>query len=261
MKNFTSISIAMKTLLLYQFGFLFLAITFLAIPKVGAAEPAQLVNLRKGYVDAHVAAIEPITKKYYKALAELREKLVKGGNLEAALIVKSEENNNNKTEVSKQPRQLIALNRIYKQTTDRESAKVTTKYTRALKKLQDKLTRAGNLEGALKVKVEYQKYTAKERTSDQDRVKKFPNDIFDLKWYWMRDKKRRGETHFTLLKDGTGTFVNSQGPLTLSWKKVGSHKIMISLRHSGSTTLTWNSDISEFTGIDFDGKTSIMGTQ
>ena len=244
---------------LYQFVILFVAVSFLAIPKVGATEPEQLASLRKGYVDAHVAAIEPITKKYYKALAELREKLVKGGNLEAALIVKSEENNTNKTEVSKQPRQLIALNRIYKQTTDRESAKVTKKYTRALKKLQDKLTRAGNLEGALMVKVEYQKVTLKERTSVQDRVKKFPDEIVDVKWYWMHGKERRDNTYFKLLKDGTGTFVNSQGPNKISWEKVGSHKLSISLPHSGTTTLTWNLDFSEFTGNDFGGKAPISG--
>ena len=147
---------------LHQFALLFVAINFLAIPKVAATEPEQLVSLRKGYVDAHVAAIEPITKKYLKALAELREKLAKEGNLEAALIVKSEESNTNKTELSKQPRQLIALNRIYKQVCDRESAKITKKYGSALKKLQDKLTRAGDLEGALIVKTEHQKYTSKE---------------------------------------------------------------------------------------------------
>ena len=149
---------------LHQFALLFVAINFLAIPKVAATEPEQLVSLRKGYVDAHVAAIEPITKKYLKALAELREKLAKEGNLEAALIVKSEESNTNKTELSKQPRQLIALNRIYKQVCDRESAKVTKKYGSALKKLQDKLTRTGDLEGALIVKTEHQKYASKERT-------------------------------------------------------------------------------------------------
>jgi hypothetical protein len=151
---------------LYQFVLLFVAITFLAIPKVGAAEPEQLVSLRRGYVDAHVAALEPITKKYYIALAELREKLTKEGNLEAALIVKSEESNTNKTELSKQPRQLIALNRIYKQVCDRESAQVTKKYVSALKKLQDKLTRAGYLEDALIVKTEHQKCTSKERTGN-----------------------------------------------------------------------------------------------
>ena len=151
---------------LYQFVILFVAINFLAIPKVGATEPEQLVSLRKGYVDAHVAVLEPITKKYYKALAELREKLASEGNLEAALIVKSEESNTNKTELSKQPRQLIGLNRIYKQVCDRESAKVTKKYVSALKKLQDKLTRSGDLEDALIVKTEHQKYTLKERTGN-----------------------------------------------------------------------------------------------
>ena len=145
---------------------LFVAISFLAIPKVGATEPEQLVSLRRGYVDAHVAALEPITKKYYIALAELREKLAKEGNLEAALIVKSEESNTNKTELSKQPRQLIALNRIYKQVCDRESAKITKKYGSALKKLQDKLTRAGYLDDALIVKAEHQKYTSKERAGN-----------------------------------------------------------------------------------------------
>ena len=149
---------------LHQFALLFVAINFLAIPKVAATEPEQLVSLRKGYVDAHVAALEPITKKYYKALAELREKLAKEGNLEAALIVKSEESNTNKTELSKQPRQLVGLNRIYKQVCDRESAKVTKKYVGALKKLQDKLTKVNELEDALKVKAEYQKYASKERT-------------------------------------------------------------------------------------------------
>jgi hypothetical protein len=151
---------------LHQFALLFVAINFLAIPKVAATEPEQLVSLRKGYVDAHVAAIEPITKKYLKALAELREKLAKEGNLEAALIVKSEESNTNKTELSKQPRQLIALNRIYKQACDRESAQVTKKYVSALKKLQDKLTRTGYLEDALIVKTEHQKCTSKERTGN-----------------------------------------------------------------------------------------------
>lgn len=124
-------------------------------------EPEQLTKLRNAYLDAHLAALKPVTEKYLAGLAKLREKFTKSGNLEAALIVQSEENGKNETPEANQPRQLITLNRIYKRAKDQESAKVTKKYVTALQSLQKKLTKSGDLSGAMYVKKECEKYLAK----------------------------------------------------------------------------------------------------
>lgn len=128
-----------------------------------AEEPEQLIKLRNAYKEAHVAALEPLTKKYFAALAALREKYSKAGNLEAALIVKSEEEGKNETDKSDQPKGLVTLNQKYQEVRDKESAKVTQKYLKALVALQKKLTQAGDLDGALMVKKEHAKYLSGEK--------------------------------------------------------------------------------------------------
>jgi hypothetical protein len=158
--------------------------------------------------------MEPLTKKYLAALASLRGKLAKAGDLEGALIVKSEEDGTNKTAVSKQPRQLVALNRIYESTRDRKSEEVTKIYIKALHALQVKLTRSGELEDAQKVKTEHQKYikggndTDKDESSTTVKLSKtqFKKLMVSGDWEWRASHKYSGEPdvdNVRFAKDGT----------------------------------------------------------
>ena len=53
-------------------------------------EPKELVSLRESYQKARTTAMAPIEKKYSDALASMKERLTKAGNLEGALAVDAE---------------------------------------------------------------------------------------------------------------------------------------------------------------------------
>ena len=171
-------------------------------------DPVELISLRKAYADAHVEALEPLTKKYFQALASLKKKLSQAGDLEGAIIVESEEKGTNKTAEEHQPRELVRLNRLYKTTSERKSREVTHKYIKALHALQLKLTRSGDLEGAQKVKAEHQKYlTAKEDASKEDASKEDSSKTVKLSkreftklmtsgvWEWRASHKYSGKAN------------------------------------------------------------------
>ena len=184
-----------------------------------AEEPNQLISLRNAYADAHVETMEPLTKKYLAALAALREKLAKSGDLEGALVVKSEEEGTNKTEESKQPRQLVALNRIYNVTKDRKSREVTEKYINALHALQLKLTKSGDLEGAQKVKIERQKYITEKKSSDKEESsntvklskREFTKLMISGGWEWRSSHKFSGKANLDDVR------FSSDGRCNIEW--------------------------------------------
>ncbi|MCP5536769.1 MAG: hypothetical protein H7A51_11145 [Akkermansiaceae bacterium] len=168
---------------------------------VRADEPEELLSLRKAYADAHVEALEPLTKKYMQALASLKKKLSQAGDLEGAIIVESEEKGTNKTAEKDQPRQLVRLNRIYESSREKISAEVTAKYINALKELQVKLTKSGDLEGAVQVKTEYEKYVAETQGDKKDASEKkaklsrrqIEKIVTSGEWEWRSSHKFSGK--------------------------------------------------------------------
>lgn len=186
---------------------------------VMADEPADLISLRKAYANAHVEAMEPLTKKYFQALASLKKKFSQAGDLEGAIIVESEEKGTNKTAVEDQPRQLVSLNRLYKTTSERISREVTNKYINALHALQLKLTRSGDLEGAQKVKAEHQKYLTEKKGAEKEGSSKsvklskreFTKLMVSGNWEWRSAHKYSGKADLNNVR------FNENGSCNIDW--------------------------------------------
>ncbi|MDI1313850.1 hypothetical protein [Prosthecobacter sp.] len=174
-----------------------------------AAEPAQISMLRKSWEQARDRAAQPIDESYLRELHKLLDTFTKSGQLEDAIVVKTESQSvvddastaaAASAEAVKKPAKLDSLRKTWVQSRDKALQPSNAVYVRELQKLQESYSKAGKLEDALAAKSELEKVGGTPMPASRQ-----SKAFVGKKW------ATASGSHFTFKADGTGTQANATG--------------------------------------------------